>query len=150
VGRRSPASGATKIPEGHTEYAWAYIFPCWAVDAAFTPSDTRTTLRGPARLHVLERPAADLQGCVGGRRHRRGGRGTGGETLRLERACPGQENASDARSRVGGSATLPRAGISDGRAFLIEAFITFLLVFVIISVATDKRVSTGGAVNPDP
>ena len=87
-----------------------------------------------------------------------------------ERACPGQENASDARSRVGGSATL-RAGISDGRAFLIEAFITFLLVFVIISVATDKRVSaavaapaigfalvaavligggsTGGAVNPD-
>ena len=109
--------------------------------------------------------------CVGGRRHRRAGRGTGGETLRLERACPGQENASDARSRVGGSATLPRAGISDGRAFLIEAFITFLLVFVIISVATDKRVSaavaapaigfalvaavligggsTGGAVNPD-
>lgn len=65
---------------------------------------------------------------------------------------------------------VPAKGISDGRAFLIEAFITFLLVFVIIAVTSDRRAanstasisigfalvsavliggpSTGGAVNP--
>jgi len=68
-------------------------------------------------------------------------------------------------------ATVPGPGISDGRAFVVEALITFLLVFIIIAVATDDRVpaavaapaigfalvaavligggSTGGAVNPD-
>ena len=66
--------------------------------------------------------------------------------------------------------TKPAEGISDGRAFVVEFFITFLLVFVVIAVATDDRVnpavastsigfalaaavliggaSTGGAVNP--
>lgn len=67
--------------------------------------------------------------------------------------------------------TVPAAGVSDGRAFVVEALITFLLVFVIIAVATDARVPaavaspaigftlvaavligggiSGGAVNPD-
>ena len=66
--------------------------------------------------------------------------------------------------------TKPAEGTSDGRAFLVEALITFLLVFIIIAVATDERVApavastsigfaltaavliggaiTGGAVNP--
>lgn len=74
-----------------------------------------------------------------------------------------------ARDEGGLGATYPADGISDGRAFLVEAFITFLLVFVIVAV-TDKRAhiatastsigfalvaavliggpSTGGAVNP--
>jgi len=68
-------------------------------------------------------------------------------------------------------ATLPAAGVGDLRVFIVEALITFLLVFVVIAVATDKRVPaalaapsigfaliaavligggiTGGAVNPD-
>lgn len=68
-------------------------------------------------------------------------------------------------------ATTPAAGVSQGRAFIVEALITFLLVFVIMAVATDPRVPaalaapcigfalvaavligggiTGGAVNPD-
>jgi len=68
-------------------------------------------------------------------------------------------------------ATVPAAGVGDVRAFLVEALITFLLVFVIVAVATDNRVPaavaapaigfaliaavligggvTGGAVNPD-
>jgi len=68
-------------------------------------------------------------------------------------------------------ATTPAAGVSDIRAFIVEALITFLLVFVVMAVATDARVPaalaapsigfaliaavligggiTGGAVNPD-
>ena len=68
-------------------------------------------------------------------------------------------------------ATVPADGVSDGQAFVVEALITFLLVFVIMAVATDARVPaalaapsigfalvaavligggiTGGAVNPD-
>ncbi|MDQ2755087.1 MAG: aquaporin [Actinomycetota bacterium] len=68
-------------------------------------------------------------------------------------------------------ATVPAEGVSDARAFVVEALITFLLVFVIMAVATDTRVPaalaapsigfalvaavligggiTGGAVNPD-
>lgn len=68
------------------------------------------------------------------------------------------------------STTIPAAGVSDGRAFFTEALITFVLVLVVISVATDERVAaavapiavgaalavcilvaapvTGGAVNP--
>jgi len=68
-------------------------------------------------------------------------------------------------------ATVPADGVSTGRAFIVEALITFLLVFVIMAVATDARVPaalaapsigfalvaavligggiTGGAVNPD-
>ncbi len=67
-------------------------------------------------------------------------------------------------------ATVPAEGVSDGQAFVVEALITFLLVFVVIAVATDPRVPaalaapsigfalvaavllgggiTGGAVNP--
>jgi len=78
---------------------------------------------------------------------------------------------SAARNRVHLGATVPAEGVSDGRAFLVEALITFLLVFVIVAVATDDRVPvavaapaigfalvaavligggvTGGAVNPD-
>ena len=75
-----------------------------------------------------------------------------------------------ARSQAKLGAPAPTEGISDGRAFLIEAFITFLLVFVVIAVTSDRRAanatasvsigfalvsavliggpSTGGAVNP--
>lgn len=75
-----------------------------------------------------------------------------------------------ARSTAKLGTPVPADGISDGRAFLVEAFITFLLVFVIIAVTSDRRdanatasisigfalvsavliggPSTGGAVNP--
>ena len=78
-------------------------------------------------------------------------------------------NAGRSRAHLG--ATVPSAGVSDGRAFVVEALITFLLVFVVMAVATDSRVPaavagpaigfalvaavligggiTGGAVNPD-
>lgn len=76
----------------------------------------------------------------------------------------------EARSKGKLGATVPSAGIGDGRAFVVEALITFLLVFVIIAVTSDRRASgstacisiglalvsavliggpsTGGAVNP--
>ncbi len=76
-----------------------------------------------------------------------------------------------ARSMAHLGATTPSQGVGDFRAFIVEALITFLLVFVIIAVATDDRVPaavaapaigfalvaavligggvTGGAVNPD-
>lgn len=75
------------------------------------------------------------------------------------------------RTKAHLGATVPAAGVSDARAFVVEALITFLLVFVIMAVATDPRVPTalaapsigfalvaavligggitGGAVNPD-
>jgi len=77
---------------------------------------------------------------------------------------------SATRNKAHLGATVPAQGVSDGRAFLVEALITFLLVFVIVAVATDQRVPaavaapaigfaliasvligggvTGGAVNP--
>lgn len=77
---------------------------------------------------------------------------------------------ADARTQAHLGAPAPADGVSDGRAFLVEAFITFLLVFVIIAVTSDRRASgavasisiglalvsavliggpsTGGAVNP--
>lgn len=76
---------------------------------------------------------------------------------------------ADARGRALLGAPAPASGVSDGRAFVVEAFITFLLVFVIIAVTTDPRSAatapvaigfalvsavliggpiTGGAVNP--
>jgi MIP family channel proteins len=77
---------------------------------------------------------------------------------------------SAARDDAKLGATYPAGGIGDGRAFLVEFFITFLLVFVIVAVTQDERVhaaaastsigfalvaavliggpSTGGAVNP--
>lgn len=77
---------------------------------------------------------------------------------------PGREEAFLA-------ATFPIEGVSAGRAFLVEALVTFVLVFVVMAVATDDRVPsaaiapisvgfalaigvliagpvTGGAVNP--
>lgn len=78
---------------------------------------------------------------------------------------------SQVRNQAHLGATVPAEGVGDGRAFLIEMLITFLLVFVVVAVATDDRVpsplaapsigfaliaavligggSTGGAVNPD-
>ena len=75
-----------------------------------------------------------------------------------------------ARTQAKLGTPVPSEGISDGRAFLVEGFITFLLVFVIIAVTSDRRASgstasvsigfalvsavliggpsTGGAVNP--
>ncbi len=75
-----------------------------------------------------------------------------------------------ARTTANLAATFPAPGVGDFRALIVEALITFILVFVIISVATDDRVPasvaplavgvalaacvfiagpvTGGAVNP--
>lgn len=75
-----------------------------------------------------------------------------------------------ARSEAKLGATYPADGISDGRAFVVEFFITFLLVFIIVAVTQNPSVpaavgppsigfalvaavliggpSTGGAVNP--
>ena len=75
-----------------------------------------------------------------------------------------------ARDSANLAATFPAQGVGDLRAFIVELLITFILVFVIISVATDERVPpsvaplavgfalaacvfiagpvTGGAVNP--
>ena len=44
------------------------------------------------------------------------------------------------------SATLPNDGVSQGRALVVEALVTFILVLVVVSVATDDRVP--GAVAP--
>lgn len=77
---------------------------------------------------------------------------------------------SAARDKAHLGAPAPVKGVSDARAFLVEALITFLLVFVIIAVSSDRRASgavasvsigfalvaavliggpiTGGAVNP--
>ncbi len=75
-----------------------------------------------------------------------------------------------ARSQANLAATYPAQGVGDLRAFIVEILITFILVFVVISVATDERAPaaiaaiavgfalavgvfiagpvTGGAVNP--
>jgi MIP family channel proteins len=75
-----------------------------------------------------------------------------------------------ARSQANLAATYPAGGVGDLRAFIVEILITFILVFVVISVATDERAPaaiapiavgfalavgvfiagpvTGGAVNP--
>ncbi len=77
---------------------------------------------------------------------------------------------SAARTKAHLGAPAPVKGVGDGRAFLVEALITFLLVFVVIAVTSDRRASgatasisigfalvsavliggpiTGGAVNP--
>lgn len=44
------------------------------------------------------------------------------------------------RTKAHLGATVPAAGVSDTRAFVVEGLITFLLVFVIMAVATDPRV----------
>src|SRR5215218_5261594 len=75
-----------------------------------------------------------------------------------------------ARSQANLAATYPAQGVADLQAFVVEILITFILVFVVISVATDQRAPaaiapiavgfalavgvfiagpvTGGAVNP--
>jgi MIP family channel proteins len=75
-----------------------------------------------------------------------------------------------ARSEASLAATYPAQGVGDLQAFIVEILITFILVFVVISVATDERAPaaiapiavglalavgvfiagpvTGGAVNP--
>lgn len=77
---------------------------------------------------------------------------------------------SRARSEAALGATVPADGVSVGRAFVVELLVTFVLVLVVISVATDDRAEsaiapvavgfalaagifvagplTGGAVNP--
>jgi glycerol uptake facilitator protein/aquaporin Z/aquaporin NIP len=57
-------------------------------------------------------------------------------------ACYGERG----RLEGGLGATVPADGVSTGRAFLVELLITFLLVLVVISVATDERAE--GAVAP--
>ena len=76
----------------------------------------------------------------------------------------------EARTRGDLGATFPAEGVSVGRAFVVEALVTFVLVLVVVSVATDERAHsavapiavgfalsaaifvagplTGGAVNP--
>ncbi len=78
--------------------------------------------------------------------------------------------AGSGREVVALSATVPAQGVGTGQAFFVEAVVTFVLVLVVISVATDERASrrarpagrrcrpgdrhlhrraiTGGAVNP--
>ena len=75
-----------------------------------------------------------------------------------------------ARSEAALGATIPADGVSSGRAFVVELLVTFVLVLVVVSVATDDRAEsaiapvavgfalaagifvagplTGGAVNP--
>jgi aquaporin Z/aquaporin NIP len=48
-----------------------------------------------------------------------------------------------ARTRAGLGATYPPVGVSAGRVLAAEAVITFILVLVVVSVATDERVPRG-------
>lgn len=50
-----------------------------------------------------------------------------------------------AREQAALGATFPAAGVSDGAAFLMEFLATFILVFVIMAVATDERANTASA-----
>jgi aquaporin Z/aquaporin NIP len=52
---------------------------------------------------------------------------------------------SAAREVASVAATFPTEGVGDIRAFLVELLVTFILVFVVISVATDDRVPAGVA-----
>ena len=50
-----------------------------------------------------------------------------------------------AREVAAVAATFPVDGVGDLRAFLVEIFVTFILVFVVLSVATDDRAPAGVA-----
>lgn len=50
-----------------------------------------------------------------------------------------------AREVASVAATFPVDGVGDLRAFLVEIFVTFILVFVVLSVATDDRAPAGVA-----
>ncbi|GAA4985331.1 MIP family channel protein [Kineococcus glutinatus] len=52
---------------------------------------------------------------------------------------------SRARTEAGLAVTLPAEGVSDVRALLVEALITFVLVLVVVSVATDERAPAAAA-----
>ncbi|GAB7190469.1 MIP/aquaporin family protein [Kineococcus sp. NUM-3379] len=52
---------------------------------------------------------------------------------------------SRAREEAGLATTVPGEGVSDVRALLVEALITFVLVLVVISVATDERAPAAAA-----
>jgi MIP family channel proteins len=52
---------------------------------------------------------------------------------------------NQARSVANLGATYPATGVSVGSAFAVEAVVTFMLVLVVISVATDSRAQTGAA-----
>jgi MIP family channel proteins len=47
------------------------------------------------------------------------------------------------RSAAGLAATVPAAGVGVGRAFAAEAIVTFVLVLVVLAVATDRRLPQG-------
>jgi MIP family channel proteins len=50
-----------------------------------------------------------------------------------------------ARESANLAATTPAPGVGVGQALLVEALVTFVLVFVVVSVATDERVGAGVA-----
>lgn len=50
-----------------------------------------------------------------------------------------------ARDKAALAATFPGAGTSDWQAFLVEAVLTFMLVLIVVSVATDDRVPAAAA-----
>ena len=50
-----------------------------------------------------------------------------------------------ARDQAALAATFPAAGTSDWQAFMVEAVLTFMLVLIIVSVATDERVPAAAA-----
>ena len=52
---------------------------------------------------------------------------------------------SPAREAANVAATFPAEGVGDIRALLVEVLVTFILVFVVISVATDDRAPAGVA-----
>ncbi|MFF5083636.1 aquaporin [Actinoplanes sp. NPDC000266] len=54
-------------------------------------------------------------------------------------------DGSRARSQAALGATAPATGVSGLRVLLVEALVTFVLVLVVVAVATDDRVSRAGA-----
>ena len=51
----------------------------------------------------------------------------------------------EARTKLHFAATAPTAGVGDLRAIAVEALVTFVLAFVVVSVATDKRAAAAAA-----
>lgn len=52
---------------------------------------------------------------------------------------------AEARSKAGLAATAPAPETSFAQVFLVEAVVTFVLVFIVVSVATDERVPAAAA-----
>lgn len=50
-----------------------------------------------------------------------------------------------ARDKAALAATFPGAGTSDWQAFMVEAVLTFMLVLIVVAVATDERVPAAAA-----